>query len=128
MTRYVERRDPDGKLRRIAVVDGTPPDVSSKKRKREPFKPKFVQVPRQWVEALERAKRTSTYRLALILLNEAFIREQTGGDEIVLSSTVTKMPRNTKMRAIKEMVELGLIKIEQNGRQSPRVSHIYKNH
>jgi hypothetical protein len=45
--RYVERRDPDGKLRRIAVVDGTP-NTSPKKRKRKPFKVEWVKLPLWW--------------------------------------------------------------------------------
>jgi uncharacterized membrane protein len=35
------------------------------------------------------------------------------------------MPRNTRMRAVRELVELGLIEVEQSGRQAVRVSRIH---
>lgn len=91
--------------------------------KRAPFKAQFVKLPLRWAEALRRSKSVSTYRLALIILFEAFKRKHTGG-EVILSSAVVGMPRCTKMRATKELVELGLIETNQIGRQALRVSII----
>ena len=59
-------------------------------RVRQPARPKkwrrqFVRVPWQWVERLRKAKRISTYRLALVLLYEHW---RTGGRPIVLSNVV----------------------------------------
>jgi hypothetical protein len=96
----------------------------SARKKRKPFTAQWVKLPRYWVEALRRSKSVSTYQLALAILFEAFKREHLIG-EIVLSSTLTKMPRNTKMRAVRELVELGLIKIKQDGNQAARVTLLH---
>lgn len=117
MSPYVMRQG-----RRIAVEELDTGVVPKKKRK--PFKAEWAKIPRQWEKALRQSQCVSTYRLALLILFEAFKRERVGG-EIVLSSAVTGMPRVTKMKAVKELVELGLIQIEQNGNQAMRVSHIY---
>lgn len=103
--------------RRIAVE--TIETNTSPPRKRKPFKAQWVKVPLQWVESLQRSKSVRTYQLALAILFEAFKRN---GGEIILSSTVTRMPRSTKMRAVRELVDLGLIDIKQSGNQAVRVS------
>lgn len=98
----------------------------SPSRKRKPFKAQFVMVPLRWVEALQRSKSASAYQLALVILLEAFKLEafKRKGSEITLSSTATKMPRNTKTRAAKELADLGLIEIKQIGNQAIKVSII----
>ena len=103
--------------RRIAI-ETTETNISHP-RKRKPFKAQWVKFPWQWVESLQRSKSVSTYRLALAILFEAFKRRS---GEIVLSSTVARMPRSTKMRAVRELVELGLIETKQSGNQAVRVS------
>ena len=92
---------------------------TSSPKKRKPFKAQWVKFPLRWVESLQRSKSVSTYQLALAILFEAF---KHNGGEIILSSTVTRMPRSTKMRAVRELVELGLIEIKQRGNQAVRVS------
>jgi hypothetical protein len=62
--------------------------------------------------------------LAYMILFEAFKREQIGG-EIVLSKSMTGMSRTSRRRAMKELVKLKLIKIEQNGSEAPRVTDIF---
>ncbi len=63
------------------------------------------------------------------ILSEAFKRapkrNYRGGDIVLSSTVVAGMPRTTRWRAAKELAQLGLIEIEQNGRQAPRVIHIY---
>ena len=96
-----------------------------KKAQRKPgFKTQWVKVSERWVKALQLSDSVSTYRLALIILSEAFKREQIGG-EIVLSTAVTGMSRATRGRAIRKLVELRLIKVEQRGNMAVRVSYIY---
>jgi hypothetical protein len=107
--------------RRIETVE---PDIGPVLKRRKPFQPEWAKLPRRWVEALRQSKRISTYQLAHIILLEAFKREQIGG-EIVLSSAMTGMLGVTRMRAAKELVELGLIKTEKRGRQALRVSLLY---
>jgi hypothetical protein len=55
-----------------------------------------------------------------VILFEAFKREQVGG-EIVLSATMTGMPRTTRRRATAELVKLKLIEIKQCGNGAVRV-------
>ncbi len=54
--RYVKRRDPNGEIRRIAVVDGTPRGVIPKTQKREPFKAEWVRLPQRWIGSAERQR------------------------------------------------------------------------
>lgn len=76
------------------------------KTRRKKFQATFVIFPMHWVDVLERADADrSTYRLAIRLLIEAYEREHRGG-EIVLSSEVTRMPRNNKYRAARKLEAL----------------------
>jgi hypothetical protein len=80
------------------------------KPRRKAFEPRFVQVPRHWISALGRSKSVNTYRLALLILFAAFKDKQRNG-EVTLSSAMTGMPRNTKVRAARELADLGLIQL-----------------
>jgi hypothetical protein len=93
-------------------------------KKRTPFKTEWAKLPRRWVEALWQSRSVNTYQLALAILFEAYKRKHIGGD-IVLSSALVKMPRNTRMRAARELVRLGLIQIKQDGKQASRVLVLY---
>ena len=113
--RYVHRHG-----KRIAVDTlntGTPT------RKRKPFAVRFVKLPDYWIEQLQESKNPGTFKLALRILKEAFKRSYVGG-EIVLSTEVTRLSRKVRCRAVKELVKLGLIEIEQNGNQAVRVISI----
>jgi hypothetical protein len=92
---------------------------------RKPFKVQFVKLPDYWIERLERSKSPGTFKLAHRILKEAFKRDQVGG-EIVLSTQVTGLSRNVRCKAIKELIKLGLIEIEQNGNQAVRVTNIFE--
>jgi len=74
------------------------------------FEPRFVQVPRHWISALGRSNSVNTYRLALLILFAAFKNKQRNG-EVTLSTAMTGMPRNTKVRAARELADLGLIQL-----------------
>jgi hypothetical protein len=52
----------------------------------------------------------NTYRLALLVLFAAFKNKQRNG-EVILSTAMTGMPRNTKVRAARELADLGLIQL-----------------
>jgi hypothetical protein len=98
--------------------------ASSKRPRGRKFQANFVIFPVRWIDALENANADrSAYRLALRLLLEAHMRAYHGGD-VVLSSEVTRLPRNSKHRAVKKLQTVGLIRVEKRGlRQSP-VAHI----
>jgi hypothetical protein len=117
--RYVNRQ---GKLIEI-VTDEL--GAGSKKTPRKAFKTEWAKFPQQWADALRQAKSTATtYELAISILFEAF-RCKHLGKEIVLSSETTGMPRNTRRKATRKLVKLGLIKLHrQSGNQAYRVSII----
>ena len=96
-------------------------DMPAKKRK--PFKVNFVKLPDYWIERLERSNSPGTFKLAHCILKEDFKR-QFGGGEIVLSTEATGLSRKVRSEAVKELVELGLIEIKQNGNQATRVTNI----
>ena len=77
---------------------------------RKTFEPRFVQVPRHWISALGRSKSVNTYPLALLILFAAFKNSQRNG-EVTLSTAMTRMSRNTKVRAARELADLGLIQL-----------------
>ena len=89
------------------------PQRSKKKRKK--FKTKFVRFPTRWADAMRTKSSGAAYELALVILDKAFECKARGHGEIVLSAAVTKMPRNTRRRAAKELVELGLIELHRGG-------------
>ena len=117
--RYVIRHG-----RRIEVEEHKPDTGEQKKRRRKPFEVKWVKLPRRWAEVLRTSERIATYRLAHIILFEAFKHDQIGR-EVVLSSTVTKMPREARRHAASELVEFGLIEVERNGCQALRVTKVH---
>jgi hypothetical protein len=104
--------------RRIEVVQLD--TGQSPKRHRKSFKVQFVRVPVRWIEVLSQTKSAGTWRLALVILAEAFKRERLGG-EIVLSSQVTRMPRTARQRAARELANLGLIQLEISGKRATKV-------
>ena len=108
--------------RRIEVV--TVETGIAPKPARKPFRARWVKLPTWWIHALGRSRSASTYQLALTILDEVFKRQHVGG-EIVLSSAATKMSRWSKMRAARELVNLGLIKLDQTGKRAARVSIIF---
>jgi Fic family protein len=91
------------------------------KKRRKLFEAQWVKLPRHWVVALRRSNSVSTIHLAHAILFKAFESLQKHETEIVLSSVTTGMSRNTKTRAVKELVDLGLIKTERKGRGAIRV-------
>jgi hypothetical protein len=92
-------------------------------KKRRPFKVRFVKFYNHWIDRLKWSKNPGTFKLFLYILKADFKRQITGG-ELVLSTEATGLSRKVRSRAVKELVELGLIEIEQNGNQAVRVTKI----
>ena len=108
--------------RRIAVETLNHPAADAGRRgKPKPFKADFVKLSNYWIEQLERSSHVATYKLANRILRETFKQQQRGGGEVILSAYVTGLPRSTRRRATKEMVDLNLIRIEQDGNKAVRV-------
>jgi hypothetical protein len=92
-------------------------------KKRMPFAGHFVMLPDFWIEQLQKSKSPGTFKLAHRILREAFQRQYLGG-EIVLSTAATRLSRKVRFVAVKELVGLGLIEVEQNGNRATRVISI----
>jgi hypothetical protein len=106
--------------KRIAV-DTINSETPAKRHK--PFEVSFVKLPYYWIKQLEQSNSPGTFKLAHRILKEKFKRDWVGGD-IVLSSEATGLSRKIRSKAVKELVRLGLIEIEQNGNQAVRVTDI----
>jgi hypothetical protein len=81
----------------------------------------FVRVPWTWVERLRKAKRPSTYQLAMLLLYEHW---RSGGHAIVLSNAGLVgggIDRRSKWRGLAELEGLGLVRVGRGRGRSPRV-------
>jgi hypothetical protein len=113
--------------KRIAVEEYVPPNqrqAPARDKKRKPFEVEWFKYPACWIEVLRNAS-AGAHLLASIVLAENFRQEQIGGD-IVLSAVVTKMSQTTRRRAVRELVELGLISVKQVGNGAPTVTAIYR--
>jgi hypothetical protein len=93
------------------------------KKPRAGFQARWAKLPKYWVEALRRVNQANTLKLALRILFETTTLELEGkrGVRITLSSGMTGMPRSSRKRAVRELVKLDLIDVEQRGREAPRV-------
>jgi hypothetical protein len=100
--------------------------VDPAKLRRKSPKPKkwrrhFVQFPFAWHEQMRAVRGGATYRLALLLLYEHW---RAGGRPVVLSNILCReegLSRWAKWRALTELRELGLVRVEHRGKQAPRV-------
>ena len=106
--------------RRIAVDTL---NTSTPIKKRKPFAGRFVMLSDFWIEQLQKSNNPGTFKLAHRILKEAFRRQHLGG-EIVLSTAATGLSRKVRFVAVKELVGLGLIEVEQSGNRATRVISI----
>ena len=124
----------DGKhyqVRQGKLIEYETLNPTESKKANPSFEAHWAKFPKYWKTALRRTKRVSTFNLALAILFEAAKLELTGkrGEKITLSSAMTGgMPRNCRLRAIRELVKLDLITVEQYGKEAPRAlpKHIPK--
>jgi hypothetical protein len=122
LERFVTR---NGK--RIAIETLPPRQAAKRAKRRKPFKSWFVQVPIYWVEQLKQCGSAGVYQLALCILLEHHKRQKFG-DEIILSTKVTGLPRPTRAWATKKMVEAKMIEIAQTGNEAVRVAKLLHMH
>ncbi len=106
----------------------TKPDKVSRrgsKRSKQLFKVDWVKLPNYWIEQLAQARHLATYRLAHHILREVFKQQyQYRSGEIILSTDATGLPREARRRAIKELTELKLIQVRQDGNQAVQVTKL----
>jgi hypothetical protein len=98
--------------RRIAVEVVEPDGPVRKKRG---FKARWVKLPGHWIEALEQVKSANTLKLAHRILLAAY-EDKNGDGAVVLSARTTNgMPAESRHRAMRELVQLGLITVISSG-------------
>ena len=83
-------------------------------------KTQFVKVPMEWIDRLDRARHTSTFKVAFELLH----RRWKGGDKPVLlpNAGLAGVSRIEEWRALAELELLGLIAIERRRRKAPLIT------
>jgi len=80
----------------------------------------FVKVPLAWADRLKRPSQIGTYPVAIHLLYQHW---RNGGKPVVLSNVALEgVKRWQKWRALRELEDLGLVKIERRRCKSPRVT------
>jgi hypothetical protein len=80
----------------------------------------FVKVPLTWKDRLAEAKYAATLKLALHLLFEHWKRN---GAAIKLPNVVLdRISPDQKLRALRELEQLGLVVVERRDRKSPTVT------
>jgi hypothetical protein len=107
--------------KRIAVETLEPKTPAPWRRK--PFKAHFIRLPEFWMAQLEHAKGKATYHLAIRILHEAFKRQFIPGS-VVLSAAVTGLARTCRHKATKDMLQLKLIGIKQEGNKAAIVTKL----
>jgi hypothetical protein len=100
------------------VVTPTIARLTAKRRRRQ----KFIMVPWSWFERLKPSRRGSTYRLAMLLQH---LHWRNGRQPIKLSNVALAevgIDRRSKWNAIRELEQLGLIRVERQRRKSPVIT------
>jgi hypothetical protein len=118
LERFKSKRSGNGVSPLVKTIEFPQPDTRSKSKR---FEVEWIKLPIHWVKALRRARGIKTYELALIILTELFKRQRFGVLEVTLSTEVTGMNRETKMRAAKDLARLKLIILLPDGKRALRV-------
>jgi hypothetical protein len=84
----------------------------------------FVQLPWTWIERLAQSRSANTYRVALTLL---YLHWKANGEPIKLANgmlAIDGVSRFAKYRALAELEQFKLIKVERRPKKSPIVTLI----
>ena len=95
-------------------------EQQARKSKRKGWQRICTVLPREWELRLLKAKRISTYRLAIELL---YLHWYGKDKPVTVSSKVAKAAKlsvRSKWNALNELVRLGLIEMDRKPRTSPR--------
>ncbi len=93
----------------------------ARKSKRTEWQRHWTLIPRAWEQRLLRAKRISTYRLAIELL---YLHWYGKGKAVTVSGKVAKavnISATSKWEALAELEQLGLIDVDRTPCKAPRV-------
>lgn len=113
----------EAKLAELALPDTVPVPKPPKRAKRR--RQQFIMVPWAWHERLAQAHSTASYTVALHLLH---LNWKSGGQPVLLSNAALAglgVERRAKWRAIRELEEIGLIRVETRPRKSPAITVLF---
>jgi hypothetical protein len=95
-------------------------------KRKSGFEVRFAMFPMTWRLRLRKAKASgAAYDLAIVILAELHRLNQHAVKEIILSETVTGQPEQTRRRAIKDLVQLNLIKVEAKQGKAYTVTQLF---
>lgn len=126
----MSKRDPFD-LKNLRVDPSDPrlkPRADAPKKQKSKWEKKFVSFPWTWVVQLKTAERIASYKLAQLLIYEHWRNGhlRKGGRPIKLTSALAAevgvISRQTKRRALVELEQLGLIKVERRLHKSPLIT------
>jgi hypothetical protein len=113
----IDVRVPDKEAKAFlrSLQQATSRKIPPKRRKRRSgFEVQYVRVPTRALERLHKVGASRhVYRLAYVILREAFKLEQMAIKEIVLSQRVTEMPPKALTQAIATLVKLRMIRVKR---------------
>jgi hypothetical protein len=98
------------------------PRGGTAKTRKKKWQRKFVRFPWVWVDRLKATRHAAVYRVAFFLIYEHW---RTGGRPVRLPNAMLAemgVTRMQKSRALDELEQLGLIKVERSPRKSPTVT------
>jgi hypothetical protein len=121
--RYVERRGPDGMLRRIAVIDGTPADPRPPRRHPHDGS-RHIGCPLSWFRlVLPVVHGKNELAVALYIYRLRVIRRSR---TITVSNTrllaELGIDRRVKYRTLKRLAKAGLITVKYHNKEAPEVT------
>jgi hypothetical protein len=123
--RMSEEGDPYADLKKLVAIVPRPAEVkvsvSKKERKR---RQQFVMVPWVWVERLTRARHASTHMVAYLVLHLHWKR---GGQPFSLANSEGEpvgITRWQKWAGLRELEQLGLVRLVRRNRKSPEITVI----
>jgi hypothetical protein len=114
-------RDPFD-LDALRIDPRDPTLASAAKARKKKWRRRFIKFPWTWADRLKATNRGSTYRVALHLVYEHW---RSGSRAIELANMALAevgVKRRAKWRALRELEQLGLIKVEARSRKSPLVT------
>jgi hypothetical protein len=126
--KYVRNRLIDERYTDLERVDFDPapaPGPQPTPQSRSAARPKFLAVPRVWVQRLYEARGAATFKLANHLLSKEYETHQQTIRLANVALASIGITARQKWRALAELERLGLVRVERRIRKSPMVTLLH---
>lgn len=104
----------------------TPETVAKAERIAKRRQQQFIQLPLSWVDRLKTAHRAATLKIAHHLLFQCWKSNSWTISLSNIASAAAGVSRREKWRALAELEQLGLIRVERRPRRSPVIEILLK--